>query len=407
MNKIIENRIFWIGIYVCMFLLALVFIQQLWFTKLFNEINFLNWDAEHYQYIKEKGYKDFRVAFFPLFPLFWKLLSVNTYAIVIINGLIFLFSFYLLIKYLKIRKIELILLYLSIPSFIFFYLPYSEALFFVFSAIILLGIRNKKDYLIYIGLFLSILSRPAFTIFIPALLILEFLGKREQKRNQRILTYLLITVLGLMVVGVIQYLDTGKWFEFFNAQKGWGNHLQLPKLPLTSWAGGFIVRTDGFACLIGGIAGTYLLYILLNSRRFSQNLPQREIIFSLAYLGGITLSVLMFRGGSLFSLNRFVFATPFIILVLNYWITKEIYLTIKKIIYIGGLIMLFWLLFGSYAHLREMTKFTMLSLYALLIFAMKSDKLVVQKISLYGLILLNFSFQIIFFVRFLQGDWVG
>jgi len=406
-KKIIEIPTFGIGIYALLFILALVGAQQIWFSELFDKMNFLNWDAEHYHFIKENGYQGFRVAFFPLFPLIWRLSSVGVYGIVILNGLTFLISFYLLLKNLEIKRGELILMYLSIPSFIFFYLPYSESIFFLCSVIILSGLKNDKDYLVFIGLLLSTLSRPAFTVFIPALLITELLSKRAGRIYFRIGYYLLLSFLGLLIVGIIQFFDTGEWFKFFRAQEGWGNHLQMPKLPLTSWAGGFIAKTDGFAFLIGVIAGGYLSALILKLKWIKGLMPHREVIFSLAYIGGITLSVLMFRGGSLFSLNRFVLATPFIIVALNYWTTQPINLSFKKLLLIFGFIFSFWFLFGSYVHIQQIMKFALLSLYVLLIFALKSDKVAIRNYSLILLTTINFIFQIIFYIRFLNGEWVG
>jgi len=393
--------------YYLIFVLIIVSIQQIWFRELFDGMNFLNCDAEHYNYIKENGYKGFRVAFFPLFPLLWRAMSVGIYGIVLTNSLIFLFSFYLLIRNLKISSIKEILLYLSIPSFIFFYLPYTESLFFLSSVILLIGLANKKDIFVYLGLFFAILSRPAFTVFIPALIIAELLYENNRKVFVRISLYLLITLIGVLLVSIVQYIDTGEWFKFFSAQKAWGNELRLPKLPLTSWAGGFIVRLDGFAFLIGSIAGVYLTAVIFKLKWIREKVVPKEVVFSLAYLGGITLSVLLFRGGSLFSLNRFVFATPFIIVVMNYWINKGLLFNSKQLLLIFWLIFFFWFLFGSYVHIQQILKFMLLSLYVVLLFAIKSDNQIIKKLSFLLLIVLNLSFQIIIYYRFLNGEWVG
>ncbi len=407
MKNKVGSDIVAIFIYVLLFVLSLVGIQQIWSSELFDTIHFLNWDADHYNFIKEKGYQDFRLAFFPLFPLIWRFLDVGVYAIILINSLIFFISFYLLIKSLEIKEVKEILMYLSIPSFVFFYLPYSESIFFLCSLIIILGLKSNKNYLVYIGLFLSILSRPAFTVFIPALIITQLINKNKEKISLTIGLYLIVSILGIISVGIIQFYDSGEWFKFFSEQKNWGNHLQIPKLPLTSWAGGFIVRTDGFAFLIGVLSGSFLSALILKLKWVKDTVPPKEVIFSLAYLGGITIAVLLFRGGSLFSLNRFVFATPFIIIVLNYWIKQQFNLQIKKLLLIFGLIFTFWFLFGSYVHIQQIIKFGLLSLYATLIFALKSDKEIIRKYSLILLIIINFSFQIIFYIRFLNGDWVG
>ena len=405
MRKYIELKI--IGIYILLFVLTIFTIQQTWIKDLLDSANFLYWDAEHYNFIKENGYQGYRVAFFPLLPLIWRFFSFSIYGIAFINVIIYLSSFYILIKTLKITSASEIAIYLSIPSFIFFYLPYSESMFFLCSLLILIGLKNNKENLVYAGLFFAILSRPAFTIFIPALIITEILNRPKDKIYFRIGIYLIITLIGLIVVGIIQYIDTDEWFKFFSAQKGWGNELQIPKIPLTSWAGGFIVRTDGFAFLIGILAGSYLTALIFKFNCLREKIISKEVIFSLAYLGGITLSVLLFRGGSLFSLNRFVFATPFIIVVLNYWINQEFHFRNKQLFIIFGIVFLFWMLFGSYVHIQEIIKFTLLSLYVILLFALKSDNQFIKKYSFLVLIFTNFTFQIIFYLRFLSGGWIG
>jgi hypothetical protein len=405
MRKYLEQKT--IGIYILFFVMILITIQQIWFKNLFDSTNFLNWDAEHYSYISKNGYAGFRIAFFPLFPLIWKFLSVGVFGIILINSVLFLSSFYILIKILKITSATEILLYLSIPSFIFFYLPYTESLFFLCSVLIIIGLKNNRANLIYIGLFFAVLSRPAFTIFIPALIITELFNKNPEKKYFRINMCILITLLGLILVGIIQYIDTGEWFQLFSIQKEWGNRLQIPQLPLTSWAGGFIVRTDGFAFLIGVLAGGYLTAFIFNFKKLKKKIISKEVVFSLAYLAGITLSVLLFRGGSLFSLNRFVFATPFIIVALNYWIKQALNFNLKQLLLIFGLLFLFCMLFGSYVHILAILKFTLWSLYVILLFTLKSNKPFIQKASFILLISLNFTFQIIFYLRFLSGEWVG
>tara|TARA_R110001632_G_scaffold42605_3_gene107868 strand:+ start:5294 stop:6511 length:1218 start_codon:yes stop_codon:yes gene_type:complete len=394
-------------LYTLFFFTSIIALQEIWFGELFNSTDFLNWDAGHYHFIKNFGYEGHRVAFFPLFPLIWRFLSVGEYGIIIFNTTIYFVSFYFLIKELKIKSIQQITFYLCIPSFIFFYLPFSESLFFLTSVVLLIGLKKHKDYLVYLGLFFAILSRPAFTIFIPALIITEILSKRRDKIYFRICIYTLITILGILIVGYIQYIDTGEWFQFFKAQKNWGNELQFPKFPLTSWGSGYALGLDGFACLVGVISGSIILSLLIKLKWLDHQIIPKEVIFSFSYLGGITLLVLLYRGGSLFSLNRFVFATPFIIVVLNYWISQNIHLKIKKLLLIFFLIFIFWLLFGSYTDLFQLLKFTLLSLYAILIFSIKSDREYVRKYSIIILIILNFTFQVVSFVGILNHKWIG
>jgi hypothetical protein len=404
MKKYAEIKI--IGLYAVLFMIIIVGLKHFLFKELLNGNNFLNWDAEHYHWIKENGYEGFRIAFFPLFPLIWRVLHVDVFGIVLVNGIIFLVSFFLLVRDLKLSVVE-ILTYISVPSFIFFFLPYTESIFFLSSAVLLIGLKYDKVPLVCLGLFVATLSRPAFTIFIPALIISELLGGNKNKLLIRLGIYLAVTLVGMFLVATIQYLDTGEWFKFFGVQKGWGNELQFPRLPLTSWAGGLIVRLDGVALLIGVIAGGFLAALLLRLRSIREINISKEVIFSLAYLGGITLSVLIFRGGSLFSLNRFVFATPFIIVAFNFWFRQKFNFKPKQLLFIFGLIFLFWLLLGSYTHIQTLARFLLLTFYVSLIFIMKSDKIPVKNLATVLLILLNITFQIIFYIRFLNGGWVG
>ena len=149
----------------------------------------------------------------------------------------------------------------------FFYLPYTESIFFACSTLILVGVKQQKLGYILTGLFFCTLARPAFTVFIPALIIVECFSNGSMKQIlQRTGIYLLVCGAGIVVVGLVQFNDTGEWFKFFAAQKMWGNELQLPKLPFTSWAGGLIVRLDGTAMLVGLISGILLLFFMIRKK---------------------------------------------------------------------------------------------------------------------------------------------
>lgn len=384
---------------------ALLVLNLLGYVSLENA-SFLHWDAEHYAWIAQHGYEGFRVAFFPLFPLLWKSIPISAIGISIVNGLLFYLCYLQLAKTFQFNW-QRSLVFLSIPSFLFFFLPYTESLFFLASTLILIGLLKNGYSIILVGLFLATLARPAFTIFLPAFFIVEWLQGFCAGWWKRMLGYVGVTALGLSLVGVIQFMDTGEWFKFFSVQSGWGNSLRLPELPLTSWAGGFIVRLDGAALVIGGVSGVILLLKLLRVKLFTSLELPREVIFSLAYLGGISLSVLLFRGGSLFSLNRFVFATPFILIVLNYWLTYRMHLKQKTIWLSLLLLVAFWLFFASYVHLQVMLKFLFLSGYLWLLMLIKSDSKVVHQIAWIGLVTLNVIFQLVLFHRFLTGEWVG
>lgn len=393
------NIVSFISLFIFFFLLLRYFA----YPHLLDAGGFLNWDAAHYMFIREYGYEGFRVAFFPLAPMLWKIFNLNVPGVIIFNSVLFLFSFYVLAKELRINSKE-IFLYLAVPSSFFYFLPYSESVFFTCSVLVIIGLKRDNLFLLLIALFLASLARPAFTVFLPALAITEFfLGRKNAQSFFRMSAYILVSAAGFLLVGIIQHYYTAEWFGFFAAQKDWGNELQLPAFPLTSWGGGLIVRLDGTALLIGFISGLAVLYML--RKKYSKNPVPPEVIFSLCYLAGISLSVLFFRGGSLFSLNRFVFATPFIIVAFHFYLQREFSLSAKQLLLIFFLLQCWWLAFGSYVHIQAFLKFAALSLCILLIFALKLKK--AERFSFYMLTLTGLFFQLYFLTHFLNGGWVA
>jgi hypothetical protein len=227
-----------------------------------------------------------------------------------------------------------------------------------------------------------------------------------KERIKHCLSAIVVVSLGILCVLTVQYFYNHSAENYFSIQKGWGNFLQLPHLPLTSWAGGFIVRLDGVAFLFAVLTGLLLLVSIQRMKKQKYTLLP-EFVFSALYIVGIGLLVLLFRGGSLFSLNRFVFATPFVLIVLYYWLENKINLTSKQILLIGIGILLFWLLFGSYVHIQVLLKFLLLTLYMVLLFIIKHHNQSIQRYWLIGLIAINGVFQLLLFVRFLTNSWVG
>ncbi len=402
MKKFIEIKI--ISFYLLFVAGVLGFIYTFISPNLLTSSHFLNWDAKHYQWIASKGYEGFRVAFFPLFPLIWRFLAVGATGIVIFNALLFLISFYFLMKSLQLKRFETVL-YLSIPSFIFFYLPYSESVFFALSVALIWSVKKKLFWLTLLSLFFCTLSRPAFTILIPALIVMELVcEKRNFQMVFRIFMYCIISLIAIAIVGLIQYQDTKKWFKFFSVQEGWGNHLQIPHFPLSSWGGNMIARLDGVAFIFGLISGVCLvLYILRVNFMKAKSIP-KEVILSLAYLGGITLTVFLFRGGALFSLNRFLFATPFIIMAVNYFLKQNFSFSNRKLILILFILIIYWLSFASYVHIQAFLKYFAVSVYVVLFFMIKSEHSALRKMAIVSFISVNLFFQVYFYCHFLLSE---
>jgi hypothetical protein len=402
-----KNHLLIIISYLIVLGIVFVLISYITGNNYFQEKNFLNWDSQHYFKISEKGYENYLAAFFPLFPMIWKITSLSIIGMIILNCLIYLVSFLLLAKELDLNNREL-LLFLSVPQVIFYFLPYSEAVFFCASTVLILGLIRKNQWLVVSGLFFGTLARPAFAIFVPAMVITEFLtSKADRRMFYRLLVDLMSILLAAFVVALIQYSYTGDWFRFFAAQRLWDNYLQIPRLPFTSWAGGLIVRVDGTAFLAGFISGVVLVMMIIRYfRNRSLNIP-RELVFSLSYLSGISLLVLLFRGGSMFSLNRFVFATPFFIIALFQFLRMTRIFAWKDEVFMFIFLAVFWLLFGSYGHIQTFLIFVVLSCYILLYSFMKTKWSWMQWTATILVIVTNLTFQVYFYIRFLDNLWVG
>jgi len=392
--------------YFLFFLLILVLIESLLVPGLIQSSNLIHWDAKHYFLIKRDGYNPVNVAFFPLFPFLWKVLSLDGTGIALVNVAIFGTAFCFLAKMLKLSLQETVL-YLTIPSNLFYFLPYTEALFFATSCLIILGYKKEKISFIALGLLLSTLVRPVFLFFFLAVIATELYGSKINRKTLLRITALLLTLsIGLSIVFGIHFYYTGNWFAYFDIINAWGGILHSPHFPFTSWSGSLILRLDGAAMFVGILAGILLISILLKATLLKVSTVSKEVIFSLTYLSGITLFII-FRGGSIFSLNRFVFAVPFIIVACNFWINLPIYIRTKHLVYLFVSITLFWLLFGSYEHIQTFLKFSLVSLYLLMLFLLKLENRSFRNIATTLFIIVNLTFQVFLYCQFLKGHWIG
>ncbi len=362
----------------------------------------LNFDAKHYNTISQRGYEGYLQAFFPLFPYLWKTLGIGPIAICVVNGLIYLGALALLQKELR-ATLKTFMYWLVIPSACFFWLPYSESIFFLSSTLLLIGTNRNDLRLSGIGLFLCTLSRPAFTVLIPALLLTEvFHITTRSLFVKRMTVYMIIATIALALVTIIQWMDTGEWFGFYHAQAGWGNHLRMPTLPLTSWGGAPSVRLDAVALLVGTSASVFLAWNIYKGQ--GKLLFPKELTLSLLYLGGISSFVLMMRGGELFSLNRFVFATPYFLVALHY--LDPINIQRSRITLLGLAFLIFFLFFGSYVHIQTFIAYIIITVYlitVLLTFSQTSKPAIAR----YFILSLTLGLQVYYFLRFLNGGWVA
>ncbi|MES2378136.1 MAG: hypothetical protein V4553_16220 [Bacteroidota bacterium] len=301
-----------------------------------NNNNLLNWDASFYFDIKEHGYrwldeKPSELAFCPLFPWFWKISCLDAIGMSFLNAFIFMISMLLLLKEYKIQVLVLLLI-LGFPSFIFFYIPYSEAIFFLLSTTILIGYRKGISWLIYTGFFLASITKASAFVFIAAIIFVELTTWKDNLRGRipQIIGRVLACLSGTAVVVMTQRYQTGKWFNLLEAQKFFRRTWQLPGFPLTTIQPQRTLGFDSIAFSIGVIALIYCIIWCANSlnRKVSDANPDPVIAFSTFVLAAIVIIDTFFtysKDGhtSIWSINRHILCTPFVIIFLN-WLFEEL-----------------------------------------------------------------------------------
>lgn len=407
------------------------------FKVLPTDDNLYQFDANWYGWISRHGYQlrpdgSSPTAFFPLFPLWMRYFSFNSIGVISFNALLFLTGMWLMVKNFGLSRGQL-LLYLSLPSTLFFYLPYTESTFFLSSVIFLIGLKKEHKLLTISGLFLAALTRPSVLFFIPALIVVGIIQIEKLENKFQIPANLNLFILGLgaifgglIVVNAIQYADTQTYFAFWTTQsEQWGNHLQMPEFPLRTWSGSRLMWLDGmaFSCAIAAllfcikIGWEWLQRVLLKPKQVAilntkKTLPSTQV-FAVVYLAIIGLFTLLYHekdplgGTTLMGINRYFFATAFFVLLWRKVVTLERNDFVEKrynylIISVFGWMMLLTL--GAFApsnfpnHLRTV-------LYFLFIFIfLKWQHLRGMGAAFY---VIHLALQLVFLHGWLQGKWLG
>ncbi len=297
-----------------------------------NNNNMLWWDAPIYQCISQRMYQTetecygkVRAAFFPLFPLLWKVTNSNAISISIINYFLFASGLALLFLYLFkgtfYEKTINFALLISFPSIVIFFIPYTESLFLFTMTIAAIGII-KNDYRLYfIGSILTALVRPATIFVLLAILIVEVLiGLRHKNFKQYLKDSFkkgLPFGLGYGLAFLIQFWSANSWTAFSDSHNYWSGGLQKIEA-IVDWSiEGFGMNV--FALLIVCLpAILFVIYVLLSvfvkSSVFLNTLKENKInylfLVSMLYLAGIFVFTFLTSGGNLHSYFRFTLNSP-------------------------------------------------------------------------------------------------
>jgi hypothetical protein len=370
-----------------------------------------HWDSLWYESIKDKGYilsysTTSNCAFFPFFPMVWRFLGVGYVGISLINSLIFLLGLFIFYRHFKIEK-TYFFLYLSIPTLFFFCIAYSESIFFLFSVFILIALDKQNFLLLALSILFAASTRSASTVFVPAGVFLLLYNIYYKSRKGVYLSFLIMfsSILALILVYGMQYHHTGNFFAFFEAQKHWEHKLSIPKLPIHSWDNLMCNDVDGAALLISIFALMDLFYNIFLKRTNKDHLP---LYFSLLYMIGISGLTLIYKGGTLPSLGRYIFCSPFFLYYL-YYFAKIDFSKFRCLLFFVVGILYYVLLWEGVALSKGFYYYDRYFRYAitLLMLILISNKLNSRKYIYIALYFIGLYCQIVLCYYFLTQRWAG
>lgn len=194
-----------------------------------------NWDGRHFLDIARFGYTNpIQYAFFPLYPLVVKCISMLTGLDYLSSGLItnFLSTFgiiYLFTKLLKESKskVKTILFFLIFPTSFYLISFYTESLFLLLVLSSFFYLKKKNYYLSALFASLSSMTRISGVAVIAAVLFEIYLSKKSLKEK---LVSSIISVSGLIIYCIYLFYTTGNPFYFIISELEWDRSVALPGL---------------------------------------------------------------------------------------------------------------------------------------------------------------------------------
>jgi len=199
-----------------------------------------HWDSGHFVVVAQNGYvKLYDTAFFPLFPMLERGLSLLTHRDPFIAGLIisdvatlvlFTVLYQLVREDFDVERANHTVLYLSIfPTAFFFAAAYNEALFLCFVLISFYNMRHGRWWLAGIFGFCSGLTR-SFGLLLVLPFCYEYL--QQHQLNLRKIRFDVVSVIlipaAIMIFGLYCYLRFHDFLAFSHAEFEWHRQLHGP-----------------------------------------------------------------------------------------------------------------------------------------------------------------------------------
>lgn len=307
------------------------------------------WDGSHYDWIKNTNYsriKDF--AYYPLFPYFWKATHLSTLGISLLNIFLFAIGMFVMFKiFLDKLTLKHLLILLCVPYLVIFMMPYSESLYFLFIALGLYGILRERYWLYFAGFLLASMTKSSSLLFVILFLCIEGLYALNHKSVslffKRFIKVVFPIVLGMFFVMLFQWImGAPSFFQSIISQKYWGKSLSLPQLPFSFWSNESRSITVPFLCLyflpMLVVLAKEVVMALKSKQRIEFDKWKYVRMISIVFLIGNVFTALFTQHGGLYSLARYLLATPFFVFLLfdtinrkrnNFW--QVFYLVIGAI----------------------------------------------------------------------------
>lgn len=285
------------------------------------------WDGSHYNFIKEEMYSDIKnFAYYPLFPLFWKATGLSTLGISLLNIFLFVLGMWVIFKIFKNNlSWKHLLLLLCVPYMVIFMMPYSEALYFLFIALGLYGILKEKYWLYFTGFLLASMIKSSSLLFVILFLCLEGLYALNHRSIslffKRFLKAIFPVALGMFLVMLFQWImGAPSFFQSIISQKYWGKSLSLPQLPFSFWSNESRSITVPFLCLyflpMLVVLAREVVVALKSKQRIEFDNWKYVRLICIVFLVGNVFTALFTQHGGLYSLARYLLATPFFVFLL-------------------------------------------------------------------------------------------
>jgi|WetSurMetagenome_2_1015567.scaffolds.fasta_scaffold16670_2 hypothetical protein len=403
--------------------------------KKITDQNLVNWDAVGYYYQKNHnpGPEDVRSSygFFPMFPWIWKITHIPLKLIGVFNFLLYAISLMVLMKlFLSAEKygfydrLIIFTLGLCVPSVIIYLIPYSEAVFTVTFALAIWGLSRRSYWIYFLFMTAFAMTRASVIIVIFAFVVTDFIYLLRYRNFSASLREFVLkitpVIVGMFLVFTWDYYWSGNFFKYYEVQSTyWTNNLQWPR-KLEDWS------VEGFGMNIAAIFLLAIPAVIFFFSRYSlrpekgekkdfpslftgdiQQIREYFIINSIVYFAGFCLYVLMFRGGGIYCLHRFIISSPYFLIFLlgiAEW-SKErknnYYLLIWVPLFIIGFLFVRNNMIDPVISFKD-SGFFLFALVSLFLFALPKLKGILK----YGLILLIAGYAILWFT-FLYNSYIS